>query len=84
VDLSRIDFEKLRNEFANKVRRKHAAIQDIREVVEKKLAQMLAHNLMRMDYFKKYQEIIADYSPRCGICCDPYRIGRRRRRPRPK
>ncbi len=62
VDLSRIDFEKLRNEFARKVRRKQAALQDIRDVVEKKLAQMLARNPMRMDYYKKYQEIIADYN----------------------
>jgi type I restriction enzyme R subunit len=62
VDLSQIDFERLRNEFASKVRRKHAALQDIREVVEKKLAQMLAHNPMRMDFYKKYQEIIADYN----------------------
>jgi type I restriction enzyme, R subunit len=62
VDLSRIDFEKLRDEFATKVRRKHAALQDIREVVEKKLAQMLGHNPMRMDYYKRYQEIIADYN----------------------
>ncbi len=62
VDLSQIDFAKLRDEFASKVRRKHAALQDIRDVVEKKLAQMLAHNPMRMDYYKKYQEIIADYN----------------------
>jgi type I restriction enzyme R subunit len=37
-------------------------LQDIRQVVEKKLAQMLAQNPMRMDYYKKYQEIIADYN----------------------
>jgi len=62
VDLSQIDFEKLRNEFESKVRRKHAVLQDIREVVEKKLAQMLARNPMRMDYYKRYQEIIANYN----------------------
>jgi type I restriction enzyme R subunit len=62
VDLSQVDFEKLRNEFANKVRRKHAALHDIRDVVEKKLAQMLAHNPLRMDYYKKYQQVIADYN----------------------
>jgi len=62
VDLSLIDFAKLRDEFANKVRRKHAALQDIRDVVEKKLSQMLARNPMRMDFYKKYQEIIADYN----------------------
>jgi type I restriction enzyme R subunit len=44
VDLSRIDFAKLRDEFASKVRRRHAALQDIRDVIEKKLAQMLARN----------------------------------------
>jgi type I restriction enzyme R subunit len=62
VDLSRIDFGKLRDEFASKVRRKHAALHDIRDVVEKKLAQMLARNPRQMDYYKKYQEIIADYN----------------------
>jgi len=62
VDLSQIDFAKLRDEFASKVRRKHAALQDIRDIVERKLAQMIAHNPMRMDYYKKYQEIIADYN----------------------
>lgn len=62
VDLSQIDFEKLRNEFAGKVQRKHAAVQDIRDLIEKKLAQMLARNPLRMDYYKKYQQIIADYN----------------------
>ncbi|MDP3772928.1 MAG: type I restriction endonuclease subunit R [Gemmatimonadales bacterium] len=62
VDLSQIDFAKLRDEFASKVKRKHAALQDIRDVVEKRLAQMLASNPMRMDYYKKYQEIIGDYN----------------------
>ncbi len=62
VDLSQIDFEKLRDEFAKKVKRKHAALKDIREIVEKKLADMLARNPGRMDYYKKYQAIIADYN----------------------
>lgn len=62
VDLSQLDFEKLRDEFAKKIKRKHAALQDIRELVEKKLAQMLAQNPQRMDYYKRYQAIIADYN----------------------
>ncbi len=61
-DMSRIDFAKLRDEFAKKVKRKACALRDIRDVVEKKLAQMLAQNPQRMDYYKKYQEIIADYN----------------------
>jgi type I restriction enzyme, R subunit len=62
IDLSKIDFAKLRDEFAKRVRRKHAALQDIRDVVDAKLAAMLAQNPLRMDYYKKYQEIIADYN----------------------
>jgi len=62
VDLSSIDFAKLRDEFASKVRRRNTALQDIRDLVEKKLAQMLARNPLRMDYYKKYQEIVADYN----------------------
>ncbi|HXH91763.1 MAG TPA: type I restriction endonuclease subunit R [Thermoanaerobaculia bacterium] len=62
VDLSGVDFEKLREEFARKVRRKHAALQDIRDIVEQKLAAMLAANPLRMDYYRRYQEIVADYN----------------------
>jgi type I restriction enzyme R subunit len=62
VDLSRIDFARLREEFATKVVRKHAALKDIRDVVEAKLAAMLEKNPLRMDYYRKYQEIVADYN----------------------
>ena len=61
-DLSRIDMEKLRDEFAKKVRHKATALQDIREIVEEKLAQMLALNPSRMDYQQRYEEIVADYN----------------------
>src|SRR5205807_8793658 len=40
IDLSQIDFERLRKEFAQ-VPRKNSALQDIRQIVEKKLARML-------------------------------------------
>ncbi len=62
VDLSQIDFEKLRDEFAKKVRRKHAALQDIRDVVETKLQQMLSRNPFMMDYYRRYLEIVAQYN----------------------
>ena len=61
-DLSRIDMEKLRAEFAKKVRRKATALQDICEVVEQKLFEMLAQNPSRMDYQRKYEEIVAEYN----------------------
>ncbi len=62
VDLSQIDFEKLREGVAKNVQRKHAALRDIRDIVEEKLASLLAQNPLRMDYYKKYQSIIADYN----------------------
>jgi type I restriction enzyme R subunit len=61
-DLSQIDLEKLRAEFAKKVARKATALQDIRALVEKKLRQMLQQNPLRMDYYRRYSEIIADYN----------------------
>jgi type I restriction enzyme R subunit len=61
-DLSQIDLERLRDEFAKKVRRKATALQDIRDVVEQKLAEMLARNPARMDYQRKYEDIVADYN----------------------
>ena len=61
-DLSQIDMEKLRNEFAKKVRHKATALRDIREIMEQKLAEMLARNPSRMDYQQKYEEIVAEYN----------------------
>jgi type I restriction enzyme R subunit len=61
-DLSQIDVEKLRDEFAKKVKRKATALQDIFKILEEKLARMLDKNPLRIDYYKKYLEIIADYN----------------------
>ena len=61
-DLSQIDMERLRDEFAKKVRHKATALQDIRDIVEQKLAEMLASNPSRMDYQQKYEGIVADYN----------------------
>jgi type I restriction enzyme R subunit len=61
-DLSQIDLEKLRAEFAKKVQRKATAVQDIRDILEQKLAEMLARNPSRMDYQRKYEAIVADYN----------------------
>jgi type I restriction enzyme R subunit len=61
-DLSKLDLERLREEFTKKVTRKATTIQDIRDIVEKQLAEMLARNPTRMDYQRKYEEIVADYN----------------------
>ena len=62
LDLSEIDMEQLREEFAKKVHRKATTLRDIREIVEAKLAEMLSQNPSRMDYQRKYEEIVADYN----------------------
>lgn len=62
VDLSKLDFAKLRDEFQKKAVRKCYALEEMRSVVEAKLEAMLRNNPLRMDYYKKYQEIIADYN----------------------
>lgn len=61
-DLSNIDLEKLKAEFSKNVRRKFSAVQDIREIVEQKLADLLARNPARMDYQLKYDEIVSEYN----------------------
>jgi type I restriction enzyme R subunit len=61
-DLSQLDPEKLREEFGKKVSRKATILHDIQEIVEQKLAEMLARNPARMDYQRKYEEIVADYN----------------------
>ena len=62
VDLSKIDFQKLRKEFEKRVRRKCTAVHDIAALLEAKLKAMLARNPKAMDYYKRYQIIVADYN----------------------
>jgi type I restriction enzyme R subunit len=62
IDLSEIDFEKLKEEFTKKVHRKHIVLEMFRAEVERRLGIMLKDNPLRMDYYKKYSEIIADYN----------------------
>ena len=61
-DLSTIDMEKLRDEFASKVKHKATAVEDLRALVEHKLALMMRSNPERMDFYRKYSEIVADYN----------------------
>jgi type I restriction enzyme R subunit len=61
-DISTVDLEALRDEFAKRVNHKATALEDIRQVVEKKLQQMLARNPQRMDYYRRYSELIAEYN----------------------
>ncbi|GGK71768.1 type I restriction endonuclease subunit R [Rufibacter glacialis] len=60
-DISKIDFNKLKEEFANSKKR-NTTVQNLKNYIEQKLAKMMRQNPLRNDFYKRYQEIIADYN----------------------
>lgn len=55
-DISKIDFERLRAEF---MRRKHQnlLLRDLQQLIEGRLAEMMARNPTRIDYYERYHTI---------------------------
>ena len=60
-DISGINFELLRQEFA-KSKQKNLVLKDIQELLQERIAKMLAQNPSRINFYEKYQEIIHDYN----------------------
>jgi type I restriction enzyme, R subunit len=60
-DLSKIDFEKLKEDFRH-APYKNIEIADLRTFVESKIEQMLRQNMTRTDFAQKLQEIINTYN----------------------
>ena len=60
-DISGINFELLRSEFA-KSREKNLVLKDIQELLQERIAQMMAQNPSRINFYEKYQQIIHDYN----------------------
>ncbi len=60
-DISQIDFDLLRREFA-RMKRKNLILKDLGELVHTRLDEMLFSNPARMDYYIRYQQIINDYN----------------------
>ncbi len=60
-DISAIDFDLLRREFA-KVKKKNLALKDLEELIRMKLDKMLFANPERINYYERYQQIIDDYN----------------------
>ena len=60
-DISKIDFDLLRKEFAKAVHKK-LIIKDLSDLVEERIKQMLLRNPGRMDYYDRYQTIIKEYN----------------------
>lgn len=60
-DLSKLNFEKLKEDFKVK-EHKHIEISELRSFIERKLGQMIQRNLTRLDFAEKLQEIIDTYN----------------------
>ena len=60
-DISQIDFDLLRREFARS-HRKHLILKDLDELIQVRLDKLLFTNPQRMDYYNRYQQIISTYN----------------------
>lgn len=60
-DISKIDFDLLRVEFA-KAKHKNILMRDLEELVQNRLDAMLLNNPARVDYYKRYNDIIKEYN----------------------
>ena len=60
-DISGIDFDRLRVEFA-RAKRKNLIIRDLDQLIQEKLDAMLIMNPNRIDYYERYREIIESYN----------------------
>ncbi len=61
IDLSGLDFDLLEQYFL-KTKNKNAAVQSLKDKVEKQLKRMVERNPLTVDYYNRYQEIIDEYN----------------------
>ena len=60
-DISQIDFDLLRREFA-RVKRKNLILKDLEDIIQQRLNELLFANPQRINYYERYQKIIEDYN----------------------
>jgi type I restriction enzyme R subunit len=60
-DISAIDFERLRQEFERSPG-KNSQIRALRDVIEQRLAAMIARNPLRMNFQQRYEELVIEYN----------------------
>ncbi|HHL34328.1 MAG TPA: type I restriction endonuclease subunit R [Desulfobulbaceae bacterium] len=60
-DISRIDFDRLRQEF-ERSKAKRTTVQCMKTAIEDRLGKLLAQNPLRTDFQKHYEEIVAEYN----------------------
>ena len=67
VDLSRIDFDQLRERF--RTGRRHIEAERLRGAINRRLSEMIRLNRSRMDYQERFEQMIAEYNE-AGIDVD--------------
>ena len=60
-DISKIDFDRLRQEF-EKSNKKNTTVQNLKQAIEKRLKRLLQQNPLRTDFQRHYEEIVAEYN----------------------
>jgi len=61
LDLSNLDFELIEKYFL-KLPNKNTVVQTLKQKIERQLKRMVDQNPLRVDFYKKYQEIIDEYN----------------------
>lgn len=60
-DISKINFDRLRQEFERSSQRR-TTVRSLRDVVERRLELMMEQNPLRTDFQERYEEIVAEYN----------------------
>lgn len=60
-DISKIDFEKLKREFARSPK-KNTTVQSLKDALQRKLELMLRQNPTRTDFQRHYEDLVAEYN----------------------
>ena len=60
-DISKIDFERLKQEFQRSPT-KHSTVQELKSVVEMKLQRLIAQNPLRTDFQEHFEKIVEEYN----------------------
>ncbi|MCX7070786.1 MAG: type I restriction endonuclease subunit R [Gammaproteobacteria bacterium] len=60
-DISKIDFDRLRKEFERSPTKK-TTVQNLKQVIEARLARLIAQNPLRTDFQAHYEQIVAEYN----------------------
>jgi len=60
-DISKIDFDRLRQEFERSPA-KRTTVQDLKQAIDKRLLRLLQQNPLRTDFQRHYEEIVAGYN----------------------